>query len=247
MTSQSTANSKIHRLYYLDTYLCDLTTEVVAAGRDDDGDYIIPLQTIFHPQGGGQPDDEGNLVNDGIEYRVHKLEGDKKEGDIKHYYDMPEGAPLLKEGQTIAMSIDRSQRMLFAAYHTAGHLIAELLAQQYPSLVGVKGNHFPGQGAVVFVRQDRRGQAVEKADYETYDLETIKTTIQESVTQLHEAGAAVSINHAGPTRTMQIADMKAIPCGGTHMRNIKELQAFSITKIAFKKREGIKISYTVQG
>ncbi|MEM7361752.1 MAG: hypothetical protein AAF335_01945 [Bacteroidota bacterium] len=233
-----------HRLFLEDTYLFELTTKIRSAGHDTQGHYVIPVQTLFHPQGGGQPDDEGSFISEGRKYEVNKLVGDKEKGEIKHYYNAPEDAPLLKEDQTIDMVIDREKRLHFAAYHTAGHLIADIIEATYPSLAGIKGNHFPDKGAVIFVIKEKIGQPVDKADYTSYDLEEMKTKVTEEMDKLRTANAPIKIDNSGPKRTMQIADMKEIPCGGTHLRHLGELPNCFIKKIALKKREGLKVSYT---
>lgn len=236
----------IHRVYYQDTYCFELTTQITYTGTDDYGHYIVPEQTIFHPQGGGQPDDEGYFLINNVKYEVHKLVGDKEKGDIKHYYHIAEGAPPLKKGETIHMAIDAAKRKQFAAYHTAGHLVADLVEEAYPELFGIKGNHFPGKGAVVFLLRDKLGQDIEKSDYLAFDLEAMKTKITQGIKNLHAANAPITIDHSSPKRTMQIATMPKIPCGGTHLRSIGELTLCTITKIAFKKREGLKVSYFLE-
>ena len=49
-------NISTKRVYYTDTYLDRLEVEILEASQDENGRYVIFDQTIFHPQGGGQPD-----------------------------------------------------------------------------------------------------------------------------------------------------------------------------------------------
>ncbi|CAH1759001.1 11113_t:CDS:2 [Entrophospora sp. SA101] len=54
-------NISAERVYYADTYLDKLEVQILERGKDDNGSYVIFDKTIFHPQGGGQPSDEGYL------------------------------------------------------------------------------------------------------------------------------------------------------------------------------------------
>ena len=45
------------RLYWENTYLMNHKAKITAIGQDEQGDYIRVDETIFHPQGGGQPSD----------------------------------------------------------------------------------------------------------------------------------------------------------------------------------------------
>lgn len=243
---ENTSSSAPHRLYYLDTYLYELQTKIIATGCDPIGDYFIPLQTLFHPQGGGQPDDEGYITYEGTQYPIYKLVEEGRETEIKHYYRAEAGAPLLQEGKEVHMYIDKPKRLRYAAYHTAGHLIADIVEKIHPDLVGIKGNHFPEKGAVIFARKDKVGQPVDKTDYAQYDLVKLTQSVEVTIIETLTHGAEVKIDHTGPQRTMQIGEMKKMPCGGTHLRNLNELKGLAITKVAFKKREGIKVSYHIE-
>ena len=66
-------NISTKRVYYNDTYLDKLEVEILEVGQDKSGSYVIFDQTIFHPQGGGQPADEGYLEKDGKRYTITKL------------------------------------------------------------------------------------------------------------------------------------------------------------------------------
>src|SRR6266508_2142175 len=62
------------RMYYNDTYLDRLKfVKILEVGEDENGDYFISDKTIFHPQGGGQPADEGYFEVNGKQHAVTKL------------------------------------------------------------------------------------------------------------------------------------------------------------------------------
>lgn len=236
---------RAHRRYYYDTYAYTHKTTVWETGTDVHGTYLIPKETIFHPQGGGQPADEGYFIIKGLKIPVKMLQEDVSEGYIKHYYVLSDDLPPIAVGEPIAMQIDGEKRLLFAVYHTAGHLVADLLAKRYPTLQGIKGNHFPGQGAVVFVEKTKIGAPVVKEDYATYDLAKMKEDLNTQLAIYQQRAEEITIDNSGLKRMIQIGSSPLVACGGTHLTHTSGLQDFQITKVAFKKREGIKISYAV--
>jgi len=139
------------RIYYDNTYLNKLKTRIVEIDQDENGSYVIFDKTIFHPQGGGQPDDEGYFETNGKKYPVTKLIAPRNPYQepylIKHYY---EGKKEFQKGEEVIQIIDMKKRLLFARYHSGGHLLSLAVNQLYPEIDGCKGNHFPGQAFVVF-------------------------------------------------------------------------------------------------
>ncbi|CAJ1446959.1 unnamed protein product [Effrenium voratum] len=83
-------------------------------------------QTVFHPQGGGQPSDRGQLCADGLpNLAVTFVTKDKaKEGVIRHDCEGDVQAWLRKgAGMTVTCQVDESTRRSNARLHSAGHLL----------------------------------------------------------------------------------------------------------------------------
>lgn len=53
------------RVYYTNIYLDKLEVQILEVGQDEVGSYVICDKTVFHPQGGGQPNDESYFEKDG--------------------------------------------------------------------------------------------------------------------------------------------------------------------------------------
>lgn len=49
--------------------------------------------------------------------------------------------------------VNQERRLLNSRYHTAGHLLGNIVELEYPSLKAIKGHAFPGE-AVEFVETD---------------------------------------------------------------------------------------------
>ncbi|CAJ0747490.1 23548_t:CDS:2 [Entrophospora sp. SA101] len=194
------------KIYYVDTYANKFEAKILEMGQDENGSYVIFDKTIFHPQGGGQPADQGYLEVNGKQYNINKLAAPRnphEESDIiKHYYQGE--ANFLKE-QKVIQVIDMEKRLLYSRLHSAGHLLEDAIRQIFPSLKGIRGNHFPnGQAFVVFTGE-------------------IPTNIQESkekisnlVNELVKKNIAIKIENNSQIRAVKIGDFYPHSCGGTH-------------------------------
>src|SRR6185503_5655264 len=134
-------NISTERVYYIDSYLDKLEDKILDVDKDENGDnYVVFDKTLFHPQGGGQPADEGYLEVDDKQYIITKLVAPRNPHEepyiIKHYYEGE--ANFLKEKKVIQV-IDRAKRLLYSRLHSAGHLLEDMVRQIFPSLKGMRG------------------------------------------------------------------------------------------------------------
>jgi Ser-tRNA(Ala) deacylase AlaX len=144
-----TTDISTKRIYYNDTYLDKLEVKVLETNKDENGNYFTSDKTIFHPQGGGQPADEGHLEVNDRQYAITKLVAPRNPHEepyiIKHYY---EGEINFLKGEKVIQVINMEKRLLYSRLHSAGHLIEDAVRQTFPSLKGIRGNHFPNSQAV---------------------------------------------------------------------------------------------------
>ena len=103
-------------------------------------------ETLFHPQGGGQKADRGTIGGRAVTHVAH-ADG----GEVNHYLDSTDG---LSVGDAVEIAVDAEWRQLNARWHTAGHLIAAVVEKLFPTLQGVAGHHWPGEGRVEFAPGD---------------------------------------------------------------------------------------------
>ena len=124
------------RLYYT----CDETearAQVVHCLTEADGRYAIELnQTLFHPQGGGQPADRGWIGGIAVEGVVTR--GDR----VMHIIAQP-----LPPGE-VAIRVDEAAWRLHSRLHSAGHLIG--LAGERAGWRPVKAYDWPGERRITF-------------------------------------------------------------------------------------------------
>jgi misacylated tRNA(Ala) deacylase len=105
-------------LYMNDSYLKKWIAKVVNV---KDGKFIILDKTAFYPQGGGQPHDEGYIIKNGLKFRVINV--GKVSGKISHELDNAG----LNQGDEVACELDWNRRYTFMRYHTACHLLSNIL------------------------------------------------------------------------------------------------------------------------
>ncbi|MFI5343647.1 MAG: hypothetical protein ACHQUC_05435 [Chlamydiales bacterium] len=227
-----TPSSKTDRLYYFDTYVSGLSAVVTEHAIAGVNSYIVTNQTVFHPQGGGQPSDSGAFTFKGEVYEVTRLEEDRERGCIKHYYSHRDDLSGL-EGETVSLTIDIGKRLLYAKLHTGGHLIANLVQDVYPQLRGYKGNHFPGgQAYVVF-----KGSPLPPP-------KELEEKVNSQLGSIIAEKRAVHVDNDTSPRRVRIEGYESHPCGGTHVKNTEELEGISIRSVRKIKQE-LKVGYNL--
>ena len=107
-------------------------------------------KTIFHPQGGGQPADEGHLKQGETLFKVEGLV--IKEDVILHVGKFePEDATFEVDSEVECL-VDEAKRRLNARNHSAGHLLDIAMNQVgRDDLKPGKGYHFPTGAYVEYI------------------------------------------------------------------------------------------------
>ena len=93
--------------------------EIIGIEETDYGSGIILDQTIFYPQGGGQPCDHGYLVVDTQKIAVISVRFDS--GLVYHF--TKETSTDVAVGAQVELHVDQGRRELNSKIHTGGHLI----------------------------------------------------------------------------------------------------------------------------
>ena len=101
------------RLYDLDSHQTQTTSTVLSCVAATDGFDIVLDQTVFFPEGGGQPSDTGTLGDATV---LHVRE---EAGEIYHRVDR-----ALPVGKMVAGQIDWARRFDLMQQHTGEHLLS---------------------------------------------------------------------------------------------------------------------------
>ena len=205
---------------YLASDDLECTARVLSCGVTQEGLWAVVCdRTVFHPQGGGQPSDIGRINEVVVRKVIHTPEA------IIHLCE----APL--EGE-VSMAVDGKTRRLHSRLHSAGHIIG--FVGDELGWHATKGNHFPGESRVVFEPQNP--EAIQFTEAEV---------LQSEVNALISKKLERRMTEIDGLRYVTWGDLRAYPCGGTHVANTEEIGKVKISKIKMKKDQ-ISVSYSLE-
>ena len=219
------------RLYLEDTYLYENEAKIKKLTQSDRGDFFVELdQTIFHPQGGGQPSDKGMMAGK----EVIKVLNSDDQKEVLHQVENFDG---LEVGKIVKLSVDKGHRLECAALHTSGHILAATIARKFPGIVQIGAHHFIGESRVKFrVPADKNIKLKDEDLEKEFNSEVSKRFPIEVVTT--DTGRSLRL-HAFP----EIEHYNPGRCAGTHLSHSNEIRDFKIRKISVKKNE-LSIGYS---
>lgn len=241
------------REYYFDSYLFEYNAVIENICKKDDGVLLQFNKTIFHPQGGGQPSDEGELIIKGKSYPIQQLICEKESDVIWHKIKIDELE--IEKNTEIQMKINEEKRRLYARLHSAGHLIDVAITNTGNPLTPIKGYHFPDGPYVEYNGQvsnnEQLKEQLEKTCNEliencedNFKVQTGLYNYEDALRSFKEVPNYLPKNK--PTRFLKLVPSDiGKPCGGTHVKHIKEIGKLIISKIV-KKGKNLRISYLVK-
>lgn len=205
---------------YLASDDLECTARVLSCRKTQEGLWAVVCdRTVFHPQGGGQPSDIGWINEVVVRKVIHTPEA------IVHLCE----AAL---GGEVSMAVDAKTRRLHSRLHSAGHIIG-FVGDEY-GWHATKGNHFPGESRVVFEPQNPEAIQLTEAE-----------VLQSEVNALISKKLERRITEIDGLRYVTWGDLRAYPCGGTHVANTEEIGKVCISKIKMKKGQ-ITVSYSLE-
>lgn len=219
---------------------------------------VILDKTIFHPQGGGQPNDEGLIVQSDTKFKVNLMQ--IKDDVIWHIGTF--NGPEFQKGSNVECQVDEAKRRLFARIHSAGHLLDICMTKAGRSdLKPSKGYHFAQGAYVEYIGEVPEGDrkalvaslntiAKDIIDNTPAEMTVFKKICQydEANTHLAKAGGVPSYIPAGSDlRVLKLTEEDyGCPCGGTHVEHVRDIETLTIQKIT-KKGKSIQVRYVVNG
>ncbi len=221
-------------LFRDDSYLKQCDARVV--GVTEQGGIVLD-RTVLYANSGGQPGDTGALIlADRTRIAIdNAIYTDAAKSEIAHV--PAAGSPALKPGDAVCAAIDWDKRYARMRMHTALHLLSAVLPY------AVTG------GSV--------GDSESRLDFDIPEAGLDKDAITAKVNEMIATDAAVTsrwISDAeleanpglvktmsvkppmgtGRVRLIEIAALDLQPCGGTHVRSVKEIGAVRVTQIEKK-------------
>lgn len=217
-----------------DSKITALTTEseVVEALTDGENGTIIVDETPFYATMGGQEGDKGVISCANGEFEVVdtiKLKG----GKVGHVGHVTKG--MFKLGDPVTLSVNEENRKATCKNHTATHLLQKALREVLGTHVEQQGSlnnaghlrfdfsHFSAMTAEELAEVEKK---VNEKIAENLCVETKLMTIDEA--KQSGAMALFGEKYGETVRVVCAGDYSKEFCGGTHVGNTGEIQAFKI-------------------
>lgn len=219
-------------------YVREFDAEVAERGPD----HVVLDATAFYAEGGGQPYDTGFLRWEGGEAKVLRVT--KEKGVIRHFVDRIPGT------DRVHGTVDWERRYAHMRMHTSQHLMSGLAFRVFGART--VGNQ---------IHADRSRIDFQPANFTPEDL----TRIEDECNRVIASNAEVRIFEEDRVvvenkiedralmdlipqsirrlRIIQVGDADYCPCGGTHLRNVREIGRVRVLGKRSKGRETDRVEY----
>ena len=218
-------------LYLNDSYLKESDCRILKVEPDDrKSAYVILDRSIFHAKSGGQPSDRGRILGDGTVFDVRKVM--LAEDVAIHWGKYLVGTPQTGPAR---MEIEWDPRYRYMKKHTAAHLFDHCLAkvlgkhvETTDSWVGDE-SYIGYRGEVPTMRQLQEAENMENELILKGEKVTTQLMARDQVAAYAPDAPNLARLPTGATlRVVTIEGCGGIPCGGTHVRNIREIGQFKL-------------------
>jgi Ser-tRNA(Ala) deacylase AlaX len=205
-------------------------------------------QTIFHPQGGGQPADSGTITSVSGTVFVVTFVQNGVDGIVEHIGNIESGSDFVA-GESVELVVNEQSRKENIRLHSAGHAIDAAVTRLglACALQAGKGFHFASGPYVEYVGV-LDAQVVDtlagRLNATLADIIEANIPTDLRIVSKEEAGELCGCdtsNYPDVVRVVTVADHPC-PCGGTHVKSTQQLQNLVVTKVK-KKKNNVKVSY----
>jgi len=202
-------------------YRSELATTVVDSGIEDERHFAVFDDTLFYPEGGGQPGDRGS-VN-----RVPVLDVQRVEGVVRHYVVEP------VELGAAELRLDWPRRFDHMQQHTAQHLLSALALEL-----------FDWRTTSFHLGETRCDIELETDSIDLQAIEELERRLRQEIRAARPVTArrisaddyrALDIRsrglpegHEGEVRLVEIEGIDLTTCGGTHLRSTAEIESLRL-------------------
>jgi misacylated tRNA(Ala) deacylase len=244
------------QVFYQDSYKSMIETCIDAVDLIDGCTAIILESNIFHVEGGGQPSDYGEVVISGINYPVKTILKRKGQTFLLLDHEIPSSESLW--GEQISCSIDWERRYKLMRYHTCGHVLMSSVRHIAPGYEpkGMKIQEDLGYGEITFLTHQEMSKdqvirildIAESAIKDDLKVEARNYSSLEAAKLENEDSFRVdsNLNLKGKVRVVVINDFDANPCGGTHVKSLKEIGKINIELVSYDEISHVNtIKFTV--
>ncbi len=192
---------------------------------------LVLNHSPFYGESGGQIGDVGTISN--AQFEFHVTDAQKHAGLIVHHGHLVRGE--IREGESCVAKVDSQRRQALSRAHSATHILHYALHQNI-------GQHAQQQGSKVEadrLRFDFTNQKAIDDDTLVQIEQDVWNQIDQSdpidwktvpLAEARQAGAMMLFGekYPDPVRMVSMGDFSKELCGGTHVRNTSDVQAFEL-------------------
>lgn len=236
-------------LYYRDAYLKEFDAKILKIKKINKEYSILLDQTAFYPLGGGQPADTGIIKGEKGEIKVSDAK--MRNGRVIHIAKEVVGE--VKEGDHVKGVIDWERRYALMLNHTAAHLMAEALRKVTDLPIEIVGSGIDIDKVRLDLAYDSSLgpllSEIEKIANEIIkeNMPVIAKTMPRKKAQTYVERFHESLKTLPPqvqeVRVVEIKDLHACACGGTHLKNTGEIGSIKILKRGSKGKGVERIEF----
>ena len=193
---------------------------------------VVLQDTPFYAESGGQVGDRGQLLGEGVAFRVDDTQ---RQGQaIVHFGELIQGEMVVQ--QKVNAQVDASRRDAIRLNHTATHLLHAALKQIVGPHVQQKGSRVDADSArfdfshTQALTQDELSQVDALVNAKIRANENVETTLM-STDEARQSGAVALFGekYGDTVRVLSMGDFSKELCGGTHARRTGDIGLFKIT------------------
>lgn len=225
----------VDALFYEKPYLKNFESTVLEKIVEDNVTKIVLKDTLFYPEGGGQPADKGFINN------IEVTDVREKNGKIYHTI-----AGNIEEGTKVRGKIDFENRFSNMQHHTAEHIVAGLICKKYNAEnIGFHiGNDYVTLDVNVVLSQEQLKEIEKQANEIIYKnlIVRINNYNEDEVKNLEYRSKKELV---GIVRIVEIPGIDSCACCGIHVKRTGEIGLIKLLSVE-KYKSGSRI-YIVCG
>jgi len=209
--------------------------------------YLILDHTLFHPKGGGQPSDRGVIRSSQFVQNLKKAI--YHQGVVVHWGKLVAGS---SSTGPVSCELDWGYRYLIMRRHTAAHLLDHCLAKATSERVQTTDSWleepcYVGYGGVApdshLLRQVQNLANTMIAEGGRVRIDFL--TPEQGRALLQSAPNFERLPLLDEVRTVTIESCDPIPCGGTHVSDIKEIGGLSVLRAEQMRDGSFRLHFSV--
>ncbi len=224
-------------LFRENAYLRSCRAKIIATNENT----VVLDQTVFYPEGGGQPGDSGGLcLDEGPRLEVIDCRYDR--GHIVHV--LAEDITPPRIGTTLIAELNWARRHIHMRTHTCLHLLCAVIPYDVTG-----GAISTTKGRLDFDMAENVGKAIVETELERLvaaDLAVTHRWISDAeMSAQMDLVRTMSVKPPrgrGRVRLVEVDGVDLQPCGGTHVRRTGEIGTVTLGKVEKKGRQNRRIA-----